>query len=47
MNVRIQGWTNFFLGARFFGRAILLARAIGHAKKWLLKTKLNVGSKHN
>ena len=28
-----QGWTNFFLGARFFGRVILLARLIGHAKK--------------
>ena len=27
-----QGWINFFLGARFFGRAILLARPIGQAK---------------
>ena len=29
---RVQGWTNFFLDARFFGRAVLLARPIGHAK---------------
>ena len=28
-----QGWTNFFLGTRFLGLAILLARPIGHAKK--------------
>ena len=28
-----QGWANFFLGARFFGRAISLARLIRHAKK--------------
>ena len=27
-----QGWTNFFVGARRFGRAILLARPIGYAK---------------
>ena len=41
-----QGWTNFFLGARFFGRATLLACAIEHAKKWMLKTKLHVRSRH-
>ena len=28
-----QGWTSFFLGARFFGCAILLARLIGHGNK--------------
>ena len=28
----IQGWTNSFLGARFFGCAILLAHPIVHAK---------------
>ena len=27
----LQGWTNFFLGARLFGHAILLARPIAHA----------------
>ena len=26
------GWTTFFLGARLFGRVILLARPIGSAK---------------
>ena len=28
-----QGWTNFFLGVRFFGCVILFACTIGHAKK--------------
>ena len=32
-----QKWTNFFLGARFFG----------HARKWVVKTKLHVRSRHN
>ena len=42
-----QGWTNFFLSARLFGRAILLARPIGQAKKGALKTKVHVRSRHN
>ena len=29
-----QVWTNLFLGARLFGRAILLERTIGHAQKF-------------
>ena len=40
-----QGWTNFFLGAQLSGRAILLARPIGHAKNgW---SKGYVRSRHN
>ena len=42
-----KGRTRFFLGARFFGRAILLTRPMGHAKKWVLKTKAHVRSRHN
>ena len=41
------GVENFFLVARFFRRAILLARPIGQAKKWALKTKAHVQSRHN
>ena len=28
-----EGWTNLLLRARFFGRAILFVRPIGHAEK--------------
>ena len=35
----LQGWTNFFLDARLFGRAILLAHPIGHAKNGWSKPK--------
>ena len=34
-----QGWTNSFLGVRLFGRPILLARSIGHAKCGCSKPK--------
>ena len=47
INFVMQGWTNFFLGAPFFRRAILLARPIGHAKKCALKTKAHIRSRHN
>ena len=29
----LQGWKSFFLGARFFGCAVLLARPIGRTKE--------------
>ena len=41
-----RGGQIFFLGARLFGGAILLVRPIGHAKKWALKTKVHVRSRH-
>ena len=34
-----QGWANFFLSARLFGRANLLARPIRHAKNGWSKPK--------
>ena len=43
----IQAWTNFFKGARTFGRTILLAGQIGHGKNWVFKTKVDVRSRHN
>ena len=42
-----QEWTNFFLGAQFFEREMLIAHPIEHIKKWVLKTKVNVRSRHN
>ena len=40
--ILLQGKIFFFLGALFFGRAVLFARPIGHAKKRVLKTKVHV-----
>ena len=39
----LQGWTNFFLGARLFGHEILLSRPIAHAKNGRSKPKLTYG----
>ena len=43
--ILLQGKIFFFLGALFFGRAVLFARPIGHAKKRVLKTKVHVWSR--
>ena len=41
------GVDKFLFRRPIFGGSILLTRPIGHSKKWLLKTKVHVRSRHN
>ena len=44
---KLQGWTNFFLGARFSRRAIFLRTQSGPQKKLVLDTKVYVRLRHS